>query len=112
MAEFTRFLSGAEGYLDRVGPAEDIARNEIREEAGIEGGYSLSAGIPHEVYDSDIGKTWLIFPFVAEFNEKPKLRLDWENTEARWINMKDLSKFNFVPFLNITLENALSSISL
>jgi ADP-ribose pyrophosphatase YjhB (NUDIX family) len=96
------------GYFDEIMSAEDIGRKELREETGITGGYRLSMGMPHEIHDAEINKTWLVFPLVAEFNEKPRIRLNWENTEDKWVNIKDLNKFDIMPYLGKTLEKALS----
>ena len=32
-----------------------------------------------------------------ELKEKPKIRLDFEHTESRWVKKKDLSKYDAVP---------------
>jgi len=49
---------------------------------------------------------WEIFPFL--FSAKnPKITLNWENSECRWINVEELKKFQTVPSLEKVLLNLL-----
>ena len=48
---------------------------------------------------------WLIFPFLFSVKE-PKIKLNWENSEYRWIAPIELTKFQTVP----SLEKVLSSL--
>ena len=36
---------------------------------------------------------------LEELREKPKIKLDFEHTEARWVKKEDLSKYDAVPNL-------------
>jgi hypothetical protein len=36
--------------------------------------------------------------------EVAEVKLNWENTDARWIRPGDLGKFKYVPFLKEALE--------
>ena len=49
---------------------------------------------------------WLIFPFLFSVNE-PKIRLNWENSEYKWISPSDLTKFQTVPSLEKVLTSLL-----
>ena len=48
---------------------------------------------------------WLIFPFLFSVKE-PQIRLNWENSEYRWITPSEMTKFQTVP----SLEKVLSSL--
>ncbi len=49
---------------------------------------------------------WEIFPFLFEV-KNPTIKLNWENSEFRWINMKELENFETVPSLQKVLFNLL-----
>jgi 8-oxo-dGTP pyrophosphatase MutT (NUDIX family) len=49
---------------------------------------------------------WLIFPFLFSVNN-PKIRLNWENSEYKWISPSDLTKFQTVPSLEKVLASLL-----
>ena len=49
---------------------------------------------------------WLIFPFLFSVNE-PRIKLNWENSEYRWINPSELTKFQTVPSLEKVLASLL-----
>lgn len=49
---------------------------------------------------------WLIFPFLFSVNN-PKIRLNWENSEYRWISPEDVVKFQTVPSLEKVLASLL-----
>jgi len=45
---------------------------------------------------------WEIFPFLFEA-EKPNIKLNWENSEYKWITMDELKTFDTVPSLEKVL---------
>jgi 8-oxo-dGTP pyrophosphatase MutT (NUDIX family) len=49
---------------------------------------------------------WEIFPFLFEV-ENPKIILNWENSDYKWIKIEDLQKFDTVPSLDQVLFNLL-----
>jgi len=49
---------------------------------------------------------WLIFPFLFSV-VKPKIRLNWENSEYMWITPSELTKFQTVPSLEKVLASLL-----
>jgi 8-oxo-dGTP pyrophosphatase MutT (NUDIX family) len=86
------------GYIDRVGPLEQKARDEVEEETGITSDLisEVISGKPYELPDNEIKKIWLVCPFVVELNSKPEIRLDFESTEFRWIKPNELKLFDAV----------------
>ena len=84
------------------------AKKEILEETNItENQITLVRAASQMRIDSPqyANHEWLIFPFLFSVNE-PKIRLNWENSEYRWISPLDLTKFQTVP----SLEKVLSSL--
>src|SRR5208283_3629746 len=53
--------------------------------------------------DEQKDTVWIIHPFLFEVHE-PNLRLDWENSESRWIDPNDLRFFDSVPNLKEVFE--------
>jgi 8-oxo-dGTP pyrophosphatase MutT (NUDIX family) len=49
---------------------------------------------------------WHIFPFLFSVNN-PKIRLNWENSEYRWVAPSDLTQFQTVPSLEKVLASLL-----
>jgi isopentenyldiphosphate isomerase len=93
------------GYIDRLVSAEDIALKEVDEELGIKKRdiSALVSGNPYRFTDKKINKTWIICPFLLEVRKKPRIRLDWEHTEYKWIDPKSLMHFDTVPNLDRSL---------
>jgi 8-oxo-dGTP pyrophosphatase MutT (NUDIX family) len=49
---------------------------------------------------------WTIFPFLFEVKE-PRIRLNWENSDYKWIGADELSKYHTVPSLDEVLARLL-----
>ncbi len=49
---------------------------------------------------------WEIFPFLFESNN-PTIKLNWENSDFKWIDIEELEKFETVPSLQKVLFNLL-----
>ncbi len=49
---------------------------------------------------------WEIFPFLFEA-KSPEIKLNWENSEFRWISFKELENYETVPSLQKVLFNLL-----
>lgn len=49
---------------------------------------------------------WKIFPFLFSV-QSPQIKLNWENTDYKWIKPADITKFETVPSLREVLFNLL-----
>ncbi|MDF2422108.1 MAG: NUDIX domain-containing protein [Nitrosopumilus sp.] len=49
---------------------------------------------------------WEIFPFLFEVNN-PKITLNWENSDFKWISIEELENYETVPNLQKVLFNLL-----
>ena len=93
------------GYLDEVKPVREKVLEELREEIGIVSGIrSIRIEKSFEVKDRVIGKTWIVHPVLVELEGEPKIKLDWEHTEFRWIKPGNLKNFDTIPGIHKTLE--------
>ncbi len=97
--------SGVSGYLERGEEPLQRAKIEIQEELGLS---SLQVSLVRSgellrTFDEQKDTVWIIHPFLFEVHE-PNLRLDWENSESRWISPDDLRSFDTVPNLKEVFE--------
>ncbi len=90
------------GYLDEVKPLRQKMLEELKEELGIVPD-SLSIRSPYTFTDV---KTWIVFPAIAQCSRKPDVKLDWEHSEYRWIEVRDLDSYSTVPKLKEVLQHA------
>ena len=49
---------------------------------------------------------WEVFPFLFETNNQ-EIKLNWENSEYKWIDIKELENYETVPSLEKVLFNLL-----
>lgn len=98
------------GYLDEPKSIHEKALEEIEEELGVlrENVLRIKLGIPYEYFDKNIQKTWLIHPVLAELKRKPEIKLDWEHTNFKWINPKEITKYDLVSNLGESLKRVLA----
>ena len=85
------------------------AKKEISEETRIsESQISLLKSVPHMRTDSPqyVDHEWIIYPFLFSVRE-PFVRLNWENSDYRWIYPEEISKFETVPSLDKVLSSLL-----
>jgi 8-oxo-dGTP pyrophosphatase MutT (NUDIX family) len=94
------------GYIDEKKPIIDKIIEELEEEISINKENILSYNIfeSFEFEDKKINKKWIIYPSIIELKEKPKIKLDWEHSEYKWIHPRDLLKYDTVPNLDLSLN--------
>lgn len=97
------------GYLDEVVPLKEKILEELREEIGVleDNIKKIEYGKMFEFHDKDIGKTWIVNPVLVELREKPKIKIDFEHTEYRWIKPEEIEKFDIVPNLRESMKRVL-----
>ncbi|MEJ2344966.1 MAG: NUDIX pyrophosphatase [Gammaproteobacteria bacterium] len=100
--------SGISGYLEDPSALEQ-ARREIGEETGLPAGeVELVVEAPAlTVEEPELGRCWVVHPFLFEVANPQSIRLDWENTELRWVEPQDLASYATVPRLADALQGCL-----
>ncbi len=103
--------AGVSGYLEAA--PEEQAYRELQEEVGLapEDVRLLRKGEPMDVPDEELGKLWVVHPFLFLVDDVERVRLDWEHTEFRWIEPGDLPTYSTVPGLVPLLERIYPSSS-
>ena len=92
-------FSGISGYLE--GDPDDHFQTELKEETGLEPDdyILLKKGGTLKVIDKNLGKSWIVHPYLCEVKDPSRIKLDWENTELIWIEPNKMADFNTVPSL-------------
>ena len=98
------------GYIDELKPIQEKITEEISEETGVKKEDILShkIGKSYTFTDPLVNKTWIVIPAIVELKIKPKIKLDWEHTEYKWIKPEDLKKFDIVPKIDESLNRAIN----
>ena len=101
--------AGVSGIIENNEPPIERAKIEIFEELGIGQQYirliksAKELTIKSPQYEDH---QWVIFPFLFA-TEKSEIKLNWENSEFRWINANQLKEFNTVSSLEKVLFSVL-----
>ena len=101
--------SGISGIIENNEIPVERAKIEIFEEVGINQEYITLIKTNKELcVESPQYKThqWIIFPFFFK-TDKNVIKLNWENSEFRWINIDQLKQFYTVPNLEKVLLSVL-----
>lgn len=101
--------SGVSGIIENDEMPVKRAKIEIFEELGIkEDSIELMKSGNEMCVESPQYKNhqWIIFPFLFQ-TEKNEIKLNWENSEFRWINVNQFKEFNTVPSLEKILLSLL-----
>lgn len=93
--------AGISGFIEEGVAPEEQALTEIREETGLQGAQVrlLRRGAVVEYIDADLGRRWLVHPFLVEVQEPEAIKLDWEAEEMLWIAPDELASYETVPKL-------------
>ena len=96
--------AGVSGYVEKS--PDEQALTEIEEETGLgkEDVKLVRRGEPLEVIDAEIGKRWVIHPYLFQITDPSKVKIDWEHKESRWIDPEDIGEYETVPGLKETWE--------
>ena len=101
--------AGISGIIENNEEPLKRAKIEIFEETGIiEEEITLVKDVKSIKIDSPQYENheWEIFPFLFEA-DNPIVKLNWENSEFKWINVKELGNYETVPSLEKVLFNLL-----
>ncbi len=101
--------AGISGVIEKNEEPLKRARIEIFEEVGItEDMITLVRSAEEMRVNSPQYKNheWEIFPFLFEA-KTPIIKLNWENSDFKWINVEELENYDTVPSLQKVLFNLL-----
>ena len=101
--------AGISGIIEKNESPLDRAKIEIFEELGIKNEEitllkeAKKMRIVSPQYENH---EWEVYPFLFEIQES-KIKLNWENSDFKWINAEEISKYETVPNLDKVLINLL-----
>ena len=101
--------AGISGIIEKNEDPLKRARIEIFEEVGItEKMITLVRSAEEMRINSPQYENheWKIFPFLFKV-KNPTIKLNWENSEFKWINVEELKNYETVPSLQKVLFNLL-----
>ena len=101
--------SGVSGIIENNEESLNRAKIEIFEEVGIrKDKISLTKSVEKiKIFSPQYeDHEWEVFSFLFE-TKKTEIKLNWENSEFRWINVNELENYETVPNLNKILFNLL-----
>ncbi len=101
--------AGVSGIIEKNEEPLTRAKIEIFEEVGItEDKITLVKSAEEMRVNSPQYENheWEIFPFLFEV-KNPTIKLNWENSEFKWIDVEELENFETVPSLQKVLFNLL-----
>jgi 8-oxo-dGTP pyrophosphatase MutT (NUDIX family) len=101
--------AGISGIIEREELPLARAKIEIFEELGIKDTQIalLKEGEEMRIKSPQYeNHEWAIFPFLFSV-ENPKIKLNWENSDYKWIDADEISNFETVPSLEKVLLNLL-----
>lgn len=101
--------AGISGIIENDEEPLKRAKIEIFEEAGIAEDKMTLIKTTEEMRISSPqykNHEWKIFPFLFE-SKNPTVKLNWENSDFRWIKVDELENYETVPSLEKVLFNLL-----
>ena len=98
------------GYIDEIKSPKQKAIEEAQEELGIKKSPIKTAKVfnSFKVYDRKINRLWVVYPILLELKSKPKIVLDWEHTNYKWITPEEINKFDTIPNLDKQIKRMLA----
>jgi len=99
--------AGVSGIIEKDEEPILRAKIEIFEEVGLEEKHIklLKSSERMKVESTQYtNHRWEIFPFLFETNNT-EIKLNWENSEFKWINVEQIKEFKTVPSLEEMLLN-------
>ncbi|MFI5412286.1 MAG: NUDIX domain-containing protein [Candidatus Micrarchaeales archaeon] len=98
------------GYIDEFVHIHEKMLEELHEELGLKKIHisALRLGQSYLMTDKKIKKKWMVYPGIVYLSKKPKIKIDWEHTEYKWIKPKDVKKYDIVKDVDRSLRNAVN----
>ena len=101
--------AGISGIIENNESPLERTKIEIFEELGIEASQikllkeSAKMRIISPQYENH---EWEVYPFLFSV-ENPKIKLNWENSDYKWVRVEEISNYETVPSLEKVLSNLL-----
>ncbi len=99
VATYKGLWSVIAGYMDEIVSPKRKILQEIREETGLlsKDIRSIRLAKPFIYKDKKGGFLIIMQPAHVILKRVPRIRMDWENTSAKWVDKASIWNFNLVP---------------
>lgn len=106
VSTYKNLWSTVAGFIDEQKSLKQKVLEELKEEINITNKEikNIKFAKPYEYKDKKINKTWLRYPVLVELKEVPKIKLDFEHTEFKWLKPQAITKYKTAPGLNKSLK--------
>lgn len=100
------------GYLDEAKTVRDKSLAELEEELQVSPDtvQDFRAGAVYEFEDMESHRTWIVHPVMVRLIKQPRIALDREHTEFKWIESSAIGAYDTVPMLERSLEAVLTEV--
>lgn len=100
--------AGISGIIEGNEEPLQRAKIEIFEEIGLTDDYFglLKTAPQMQISSQYANHQWSVFPFLFSVKD-PVIKLNWENSEYKWIYPNEISKYQTVPSLDKVLASLL-----
>ncbi len=101
--------AGISGIIENDESPLERSKIEIFEELGLDASQikllkeSIKMRIISPQYENH---EWEVYPFLFSV-ENPKIKLNWENSDYKWVKVEEISNYETVPSLDKVLSNLL-----
>ena len=105
MKFYPGYWNGISGFLDDKKSVEQKAKDELKEEIGLEENNIINI-IEGELFEQEepkYDKTWIVHPVLVEVRTD-NIKLDWEAENYKWIEPERIKDFKLVPGFGRVLE--------
>jgi ADP-ribose pyrophosphatase YjhB (NUDIX family) len=112
LADAEGYWSTITGFIDAVKPVAEQARQELREELGLDIPIGQIAVAPsYTLKNQHNRRTYIVFPCHTAVDRKPAIQLDQEHTEYVWSTRARILDFHIMADLPYSIDAALSGVS-
>ena len=86
-------------YIDEPKSLKQKVLQQMYKELGVAAANVkfVEFGRPYDFLDLTMAKTWLVHPVLVELKRKPRVKLDWEHTDFKWVRPQELFTYHCIP---------------
>src|SRR3989338_7384240 len=105
MKFYPSYWNGFSGFVDEGRSILQKAKDELREEVGIEEGriVRMTEGTVFEYEEPLYDRVWVVHPVIAEV-ATDEITLDWEAQKYQWVTVPEARSFHLLPGFEKVLD--------